>query len=58
MMPKVPVVLFTMYEDLIGPMLQAAVQIDAIVSKRTGFSQLVECIQRFLGPAPIATPIA
>ena len=58
MMQKVPVVLFTMYEDLIGPRLQAAIQIDVIVSKRTGFSQLVECIQKFLGPAPIATPIA
>ena len=55
MMPKVPVVLFTMYEDSIGPRLQSAVHIDVIVSKRTGFSQLVECIQKFLGPAPIVT---
>jgi DNA-binding NarL/FixJ family response regulator len=58
MMPKVPVVLFTMYEDSIGPRLKAALNIDVIVSKRTGFSQLVECIQQFLGPAPIAAPIA
>jgi DNA-binding NarL/FixJ family response regulator len=58
MMPKVPVVLFTMYEDSMDPRLKAAVNVDVIVSKRTGFSQLVECIQKLLGPATIATPMA
>ena len=51
LMPKVPIVLFTMYDEYMGKSLTSAVGVNAIVSKPDGISSLVNCVQSLLGPA-------
>ena len=48
MMPDVPIVWFTMYKELVGSSLTAAVGVDAVISKPDGVSGLVECVQGLL----------
>jgi hypothetical protein len=48
MMPDVPIVWFTMYKELMGHSLTAAVGVDAVLSKPDGVSGLVECVQGLL----------
>ena len=48
MMPRVPIVLFTMYREMMGKSLTAAVGIDAVLSKPDGVGSLVECVQGLL----------
>ena len=48
LMPDVPIVWFTMYQELVGSSLTAAVGVDAVVSKPDGVSGLVECVQGLL----------
>ena len=48
LMSDVPIVWFTMYQELVGSSLTAAVGVDAVVSKPDGVSGLVECVQGLL----------
>jgi len=47
-MPGVPIVLFTMYKDVLGNALTTAVGVSAVLSKPDGLSRLVECAQGLL----------
>lgn len=48
MMPDVPIVWFTMYQELVGHALTAAIGVDAVLSKPDGVGGLVECVQGLL----------
>jgi two-component system chemotaxis response regulator CheY len=48
LMPDVPIVWFTMYKELVGSSLTAAVGVDAVLSKPDGVAGLVECVQGLL----------
>jgi len=45
-MPNVPIVWFTMYQELVG---HSAVGVDAVLSKPEGVGGLVECVQGLIG---------
>lgn len=49
-MPELPIVLYTMYNDLLGLSLATAVGAKAVISKAEGISKLIECIQGLLEP--------
>lgn len=49
LMPQVPIVLFTMYDECIGKSLSSAVGISAVVSKPDGMGSLIHCVQNLLG---------
>jgi DNA-binding NarL/FixJ family response regulator len=48
-MPDVPIVLLTLYQNVLGNALASAVGVRAIVDKTEGMSKLVECIRSLLG---------
>ena len=48
LMPKVRIVLYTMYDDAVGKSLASAVGVSAVVSKPDGIGKLVECVQDVL----------
>lgn len=56
-MPQLPIVLYTMYSELLGLSLASAVHAKAVISKADGMNKLLECVQGLLGPPPEA-PIA
>src|SRR6267143_1723783 len=49
-MPELPIVLYTMYDDLLGLSLASAVGAKAVISKAEGISKLIECLQGLLEP--------
>ena len=49
-MPELPIVLYTMYNDLLGLSLATAVGAKAVISKADGISKLIECLQSLLEP--------
>jgi DNA-binding NarL/FixJ family response regulator len=49
-MPDLPVVLYTMYSELLGLSLASAVGAKAVISKADGISKLLECVQTLLEP--------
>jgi DNA-binding NarL/FixJ family response regulator len=49
-MPDLPIVLYTMYNELLGLSLASAVGARAVVSKAEGMSKLLECVQNLLEP--------
>jgi DNA-binding NarL/FixJ family response regulator len=49
-MPQMPIVLYTMYNELLGLSLANAVGAKAVISKADGISKLIECVQNLLGP--------
>jgi len=51
LMPEVPIVLYTMYDDAVGKSLASAVGVTAVISKPDGIGKLVECVQSVLGAA-------
>jgi CheY-like chemotaxis protein len=51
MMPKVPIVLFTLYRESIGDALASAVGVDAVLSKPDGGWKLLECVKTLLRAA-------
>jgi len=51
-MPNLPIVLYTMYNELLGLSLASAVGAKAVISKADGISKLVECVQSLLEPKP------
>ena len=48
MMPHVPIVLFTMYSEILGQSLTAAAGVNLVLSKPDGMSKLVESVQSLL----------
>lgn len=57
LMPEVPVVVLTMYGDLLGEAMAAGLAVKAVVGKADGMMKLVECVRRLLStntpmPAP------
>ena len=51
-LPRVPIVALTMYEELFGPSLASAVGVSAVVSKADGLDKLVEHVESLLRPGP------
>jgi DNA-binding NarL/FixJ family response regulator len=51
MMPRVPIVLFTMYDDAVGRALALSAGANLVVSKPSGGWKLVECVQSLLQAA-------
>lgn len=49
-MPKVPIILFTLYDDRLGEGLKKAIQVDAVLSKTAGLSGLLPQMERLLSP--------
>ena len=49
-MPDLPIVLYTMYNELLGLSLATAVGAKAVISKADGISKLIECVQNLLEP--------
>ena len=55
--PDLPIVLYTMYNELLGLSLATAVGARAVVSKAEGMSKLLECVQNLLEPKAPATAL-
>lgn len=52
-LPNLRIVLLTMYDEVANyKSLMAAIGVDAVVSKPSGFSGLADCVRGLLGPAP------
>ena len=49
-MPELPIVLYTMYNELLGLSLASAVGAKAVISKADGINKLIECVQSLLEP--------
>jgi DNA-binding NarL/FixJ family response regulator len=49
-MPNMPIVIYTMYNELLGLSLASAVGAKAVISKADGISKLIECVQNLLDP--------
>lgn len=54
LMPEVPVVVLTMYGDILGQSMAAGLGVKAVVAKADGMLKLVECVERLLPPGPSA----
>jgi DNA-binding NarL/FixJ family response regulator len=52
-MPGVPIVVLTLYQNLLGDALAAAVGVAAIVDKTDGMAKLVECVHSLLDLRPL-----
>jgi DNA-binding NarL/FixJ family response regulator len=46
--PKVLIILFTMYGEKFCPSLKSAVSVDVVLSKPDGMSQLIQCVKGLL----------
>ena len=51
MMPRVPIVLFTMYDDTVGRMSALSAGASQVVSKSSGGWKLLECVRNLLQAA-------
>ena len=49
-MPQMPIVIYTMYNELLGLSLATAVGAKAVISKADGISKLIECVHDLLEP--------
>jgi DNA-binding NarL/FixJ family response regulator len=54
-MPEMPIVIYTMYNELLGLSLATAVGAKAVISKADGISKLIECVQELLEPKAQST---
>ena len=50
LMPHVPIVVLTMYGDVLGQAMASGLGVKAVVAKADGMVKLVECVQRLLPP--------
>jgi hypothetical protein len=50
-MPDVPIVLLTLYQNMLGSALAAAVGVKAVLDKTEGLDKLVACVRSLLQPA-------
>jgi len=55
--PNLPVILYTMYNEMLGLSLASAVGARAVVSKADGITKLLECVQDILEPKAKALPV-
>ena len=55
--PNLPVVLYTMYNEMLGLSLASAVGARAVVSKADGITKLLECVQDILEPTTETLPV-
>lgn len=55
--PNLPVVLYTMYNEMLGLSLATAVGARAVISKADGITKLLECVQSILEPKVEALPV-
>jgi DNA-binding NarL/FixJ family response regulator len=51
-MPNLPIILYTMYNEMLGLSLATAVGAKAVVSKADGIGKLLECVKGLLEPTP------
>jgi DNA-binding NarL/FixJ family response regulator len=51
MMPRVPIVIFTLYKESLGNALTSTIGIDALLSKPEGGWKLVDCVRSLLQAA-------
>lgn len=59
LMPDVPIVVLTMYGDVLGQAMAAGLGVKAVVAKADGMVKLVECVRRLLPPnSEVPTPAA
>lgn len=49
LMPDVPIVIFTMYDENISKSLITSIGVDAVISKPDGLGNLASCVQNLLG---------
>jgi DNA-binding NarL/FixJ family response regulator len=49
-MPDVPIVLLTLYQNVLGTALASAVGVEAIIDKTDGMDKLVACVHSLLSP--------
>src|SRR3979411_630879 len=47
-MPKVPIILFTMYDEMMSKALSSAVHVDLVLSKPNGLDEMVTHVQALL----------
>ena len=52
LMPEVPIVVLTMYGDVLGQAMAAGLGVKGVVAKAEGMTKLVECVQRLLPGSP------
>jgi DNA-binding NarL/FixJ family response regulator len=57
-MPDIPVVLLTLYQNVLGTALAAAVGVKAIIDKTEGLDKLVACARSLLRPAQMLDDVA
>ena len=50
LMPEVPIVMFTMYDESVGANLISSLGVKAVLSKPDGMGNLVTCVESLLGP--------
>jgi DNA-binding NarL/FixJ family response regulator len=55
LMPDVPIVMFTMYDESVAQSLMASLGIKAVLSKPDGMRNLVSCVQGLLGSESAVT---
>ena len=48
-MPRIPIILFTMYDELMSETFSSAVQVDLVLSKPNGLHEMVTHVQDLLG---------
>jgi two-component system, chemotaxis family, chemotaxis protein CheY len=51
-MPEVPIVMFTMYDESVGKGLISQLGVKAVLSKPDGMGNLVSCVESLLGAQP------
>jgi DNA-binding NarL/FixJ family response regulator len=54
-MPDVPIVILTMYGDVLGQAMAAGLGVSGVVAKAEGMVKLIECVQKLLTPEPDPT---
>jgi hypothetical protein len=55
-MPEVPIVLLTLYQNVLGSALASAVSVKAVIDKTSGMAKLVACVRSLLGSANEPSP--
>jgi len=51
LLPRVPIVAFSLYAEFLAKSLAATLGIDAVVAKSDGLGKVIECVRGLLGPA-------
>jgi DNA-binding NarL/FixJ family response regulator len=65
LMPKVPIILFTLHEDSVNQALAISMGVDRVISKADGITKLIECMRNVLeldltsstAVGPLAVPL-